>query len=166
MPAKPPALPAPNHKKNGPVVFNSEILRVQALDANLKRAVQNTRPWKVLRLEDHEVSLEVGPGEVLVRMLAAPINPADINMIEGTYPVKPDKFPAIGGNEGVGEVLLGLFFPFPVTTCEFGAPRAGVAPRCGQGGVGHMTRFAARPECSLRSQHVVAGGRWRWSVLT
>lgn len=36
-------------------------------------------------------------------MLAAPINPADINMIEGVYSIKPT-LPAIGGNEGVGVV--------------------------------------------------------------
>lgn len=39
-------------------------------------------------------------------MLAAPINPADLNMIEGTYPIKPlSGLPAIGGNEGVGIVI-------------------------------------------------------------
>ncbi|XP_018778029.2 enoyl-[acyl-carrier-protein] reductase, mitochondrial isoform X4 [Serinus canaria] len=37
-------------------------------------------------------------------MLAAPINPADINMIQGTYPLL-SPLPAVGGNEGVGEVL-------------------------------------------------------------
>ncbi|KAM3872820.1 LOW QUALITY PROTEIN: enoyl-[acyl-carrier-protein] reductase, mitochondrial-like [Diretmus argenteus] len=37
-------------------------------------------------------------------MLAAPINPADINMIQGTYAVLPD-LPAVGGNEGVAEVV-------------------------------------------------------------
>ncbi|KAK9798191.1 hypothetical protein WJX73_001817 [Symbiochloris irregularis] len=36
-------------------------------------------------------------------MLAAPLNPADINMIEGTYPIKPP-LPATPGNEGVGVV--------------------------------------------------------------
>lgn len=43
------------------------------------------------------------PGEVLVRMLAAPINPADLNTIEGTYGVKPS-LPAVPGIEGCGEV--------------------------------------------------------------
>jgi len=43
-------------------------------------------------------------GEVLIKMLVAPINPADINLIEGVYGVKP-QFPAIGGTEGVGIVL-------------------------------------------------------------
>ncbi|XP_062467415.1 enoyl-[acyl-carrier-protein] reductase, mitochondrial isoform X3 [Pezoporus occidentalis] len=37
-------------------------------------------------------------------MLAAPINPADINMIQGTYAIL-SPLPAVGGNEGVGEVL-------------------------------------------------------------
>jgi len=37
-------------------------------------------------------------------MLASPINPADINTIQGVYPVKPT-LPSIPGNEGVGEIL-------------------------------------------------------------
>lgn len=41
--------------------------------------------------------------EVLVRMLYAPINPADLNYIEGTYGRQP-QFPAIPGNEGIGRV--------------------------------------------------------------
>ncbi|KAM9034157.1 enoyl-[acyl-carrier-protein] reductase, mitochondrial isoform X2 [Sarcophilus harrisii] len=39
-----------------------------------------------------------------MKMLAAPINPADINMIQGTYAILPE-LPAVGGNEGVGQVL-------------------------------------------------------------
>ena len=39
-----------------------------------------------------------------VRILASPINPADINMIEGVYPTKPASLPAAGGNEGVAMV--------------------------------------------------------------
>jgi NADPH:quinone reductase-like Zn-dependent oxidoreductase len=42
-------------------------------------------------------------GEVLVRILAAPINPADLNTIEGTYGVKP-ALPAVPGIEGCGVV--------------------------------------------------------------
>ncbi|XP_060114492.1 enoyl-[acyl-carrier-protein] reductase, mitochondrial [Heteronotia binoei] len=60
-------------------------------------------PDRVLQLKD--VSLpELGASGVHVRMLAAPINPSDINMIQGSYAVLPD-FPAVGGNEGVGEVV-------------------------------------------------------------
>ena len=42
-------------------------------------------------------------GEVLVRLLAAPINPADLNTVEGTYGVKPP-LPAVPGVEGCGVV--------------------------------------------------------------
>ncbi|CAH1800309.1 unnamed protein product [Owenia fusiformis] len=65
-------------------------------------------PMKVLKKVDHVLSKSTQShpmeGRVIVKMLAAPINPADINMIQGTYPVKPS-LPAVGGNEGVGEVL-------------------------------------------------------------
>ncbi|KAI5413296.1 hypothetical protein KIW84_057774 [Lathyrus oleraceus] len=46
---------------------------------------------------------ELKENDVCVKMLAAPINPSDINRIQGVYPVRPEP-PAIGGYEGVGEV--------------------------------------------------------------
>uniref|UniRef100_A0A663LQ12 Enoyl-[acyl-carrier-protein] reductase, mitochondrial n=1 Tax=Athene cunicularia TaxID=194338 RepID=A0A663LQ12_ATHCN len=57
----------------------------------------------LFRLKDLEVA-ELGDSDVHVKMLAAPINPADINMIQGTYAII-STLPAVGGNEGVGEVL-------------------------------------------------------------
>jgi len=42
-------------------------------------------------------------GEVLVRLSAAPINPADLNTIEGTYGVKLD-LPGVPGIEGCGMI--------------------------------------------------------------
>ncbi len=51
-----------------------------------------TRPWP-----------EPGPGEAVVEMEAAPINPADLNAIEGKYPVRPE-LPATPGFEGCGVV--------------------------------------------------------------
>ncbi|XVF68638.1 hypothetical protein PTKIN_Ptkin11bG0017500 [Pterospermum kingtungense] len=47
--------------------------------------------------------VEVKENQVCVKMLASPINPSDINRIEGVYPVRP-QVPAVGGYEGVGEV--------------------------------------------------------------
>lgn len=44
------------------------------------------------------------PGEAQVKILAAPINPADINILEGKYGNLPE-LPAMIGNEGVGEVV-------------------------------------------------------------
>jgi len=60
-------------------------------------------PRKVLQLDRIEVSTDLKPTEVLVRWLASPINPLDINLVEGTYATK-NKLPAIGGAEGVGQV--------------------------------------------------------------
>ena len=64
---------------------------------------ENGDPIKVLNLVESELG-KPRKNEVLIRMLASPINPADINMLQGIYPIRP-KLPAIGGNEGVGEVL-------------------------------------------------------------
>ncbi|XP_043362129.1 enoyl-[acyl-carrier-protein] reductase, mitochondrial isoform X6 [Dermochelys coriacea] len=64
---------------------------------------QHGEPARVLQLKDLERS-ELGHSGVHVKMLAAPINPADINMIQGTYALLPD-LPAVGGNEGVGQVV-------------------------------------------------------------
>lgn len=64
---------------------------------------QTGPPAQVLSLR--ETSLPpLQPGEVLLRMLAAPVNPADLNFIAGTYGVKP-VLPATPGIEGVGEVI-------------------------------------------------------------
>jgi trans-2-enoyl-CoA reductase len=55
-------------------------------------------------LAPHDVSAPApGPDEVLLDMLAATINPADLNVIEGTYGDLPE-LPATIGNEGVGRV--------------------------------------------------------------
>jgi NADPH:quinone reductase-like Zn-dependent oxidoreductase len=40
---------------------------------------------------------------MLIRPIQAPVNPSDINQIEGKYPIKPS-LPAVAGNEGVGVV--------------------------------------------------------------
>lgn len=41
---------------------------------------------------------------VHIKLLAANINPSDINQIEGVYPARYN-LPSVGGNEGVGEVM-------------------------------------------------------------
>lgn len=51
----------------------------------------------------HIPGTEVKENDVCVKMLAAPINPSDVNRIQGIYPVRPEP-PAVGGYEGVGEV--------------------------------------------------------------
>ncbi len=59
-------------------------------------------PADVLRIEAQPWP-QPGPDEVVVAMQAAPINPADLNAIEGKYPGKRE-VPAVPGFEGSGIV--------------------------------------------------------------
>ena len=59
-------------------------------------------PAEVLKLVSRPLA-PLGPHEVRVRMRYAPINPADLNFIEGNYG-RPTNPPAIPGHEGSGEV--------------------------------------------------------------
>ena len=43
-------------------------------------------------------------GQVLIQVLAAPINPSDVLTLTGAYGILPP-LPAVGGNEGVGKVV-------------------------------------------------------------
>jgi mitochondrial enoyl-[acyl-carrier protein] reductase / trans-2-enoyl-CoA reductase len=59
-------------------------------------------PADVLRVEPRPWPTPAA-GEVIVKMRAAPINPADLNQIEGKYPVRAE-LPATPGFEGAGIV--------------------------------------------------------------
>ena len=85
-------------------------------------------------------SLQPAENEILLEMIAAPINPADINVIEGKYGELPT-LPATIGNEGVGRVSrvgsgvtnvapgqLVLPMGFGTWTQEMVVPAAGVVP--------------------------------------
>jgi mitochondrial enoyl-[acyl-carrier protein] reductase / trans-2-enoyl-CoA reductase len=61
------------------------------------------KPLEVLRLDALEFP-ELREGEVRLKMLAAPVNPADLNLIEGTYGIKPP-LPTVPGIEGCGEIV-------------------------------------------------------------
>jgi mitochondrial enoyl-[acyl-carrier protein] reductase / trans-2-enoyl-CoA reductase len=70
------------------------------------------KPHEALSIHSYPVG-NPKPDSILVKFLAAPINPADLNQIEGVYPSKakfqslPSKDGewAIGGNEGVVKIL-------------------------------------------------------------
>ena len=61
------------------------------------------KPGEVLTLEERDLP-HPGPGEVRLRMLAAPIHPSDIGMILGKYG-RLKELPAVGGREGVAEIV-------------------------------------------------------------
>jgi mitochondrial enoyl-[acyl-carrier protein] reductase / trans-2-enoyl-CoA reductase len=60
-------------------------------------------PADVLRIETQPWP-KARPDEAVVQMCAAPINPADLNAIEGKYPVRP-ALPATPGFEGAGVIV-------------------------------------------------------------
>jgi trans-2-enoyl-CoA reductase len=60
------------------------------------------KPEEVLRLEEQKLPAPAAD-EALVRVLAAPINPADLNQIEGKYPIRAP-LPTTPGFEGAGVV--------------------------------------------------------------
>mmetsp|Transcript_22694 Transcript_22694/g.21919 ORF Transcript_22694/g.21919 Transcript_22694/m.21919 type:complete len:298 (-) Transcript_22694:342-1235(-) len=60
-------------------------------------------PENVLKFEKIDAISKLNDGEVSMKFIAAPINPSDLNMIEGVYGVKP-KLPAVGGQEGVAVI--------------------------------------------------------------
>src|SRR3954468_326712 len=57
----------------------------------------------VLKLEDAP-DPQPGPGDVLVRVRAAGVNPVDAYIATGTYPRKPP-LPYTPGQDGAGEVV-------------------------------------------------------------
>eukprot|EP00039_Didymoeca_costata_P004064 m.71150 g.71150 ORF g.71150 m.71150 type:complete len:357 (-) comp12215_c0_seq4:2536-3606(-) len=61
-------------------------------------------PEDVLRVTSFPLTTKLEKDQVMVQMEAAPVNPSDINQIQGTYPKKPE-LPATGGNEGSGRVV-------------------------------------------------------------
>lgn len=82
---------------------NYEVLRYQSLMASKLYYTEYGDPMKVVQKVNEEVPT-IESKDVLIKMIAAPVNPADINTIQGKYPSKPS-LPAVPGNEGVGEVL-------------------------------------------------------------
>ena len=74
------------------------------MSGSIKAIVYQThgKPEEVLRLEEQPIP-EIGPDEALVRIHASPINPADLNQIEGKYPIRRS-LPATPGFEGAGAV--------------------------------------------------------------
>src|SRR6266404_138881 len=75
------------------------------MSKTIKAIVYEThgKPEEVLQLKT-EPWPKPGADEAVVEMRAAPINPADINAIEGKYPGRRE-VPAVPGMEGAGVVV-------------------------------------------------------------
>ena len=72
----------------------------------IKKAVQFARtgnPPDVVEVVDLETA-PVGPGEALIDIEAAAINPSHLLTLSGDYGVQPE-LPAIPGAEGIGKII-------------------------------------------------------------
>jgi NADPH:quinone reductase-like Zn-dependent oxidoreductase len=65
-------------------------------------ATRGTVPQDVIECVEFTLP-PLAAGEVLIEMLAAPINPSDVLTLTGQYGMLPP-LPAVGGNEGIGRV--------------------------------------------------------------
>src|SRR5438132_2688984 len=75
----------------GKATINAAVYDAHGIPAEVLRV--EAQPWPVC-----------APDEVIVAIRAAPINPADLNQIEGKYPVR-FPLPATPGFEGAGVVV-------------------------------------------------------------
>ncbi|EFO86035.1 CRE-MECR-1 protein [Caenorhabditis remanei] len=88
------------------------MLKILSLRSSIQRAASTRQlvyegygnPPEAIQLKSVNIAENPAAGEVLVKWIAAPVNPADLNQIQGVYPVKPT-LPAVGGNEGFGKVI-------------------------------------------------------------
>jgi len=62
------------------------------------------KPAEVIELADLPEPATPGPDEVLIDVVACPINPADVLLLEGRYGASPPPLPLTPGAEGLGRV--------------------------------------------------------------
>ena len=149
-----------------------EVIRLVHNGGVIKEVVKEL---KLIEYGNPETSLEVRTSElnvdgkrlknddVLVKLVASPINPADVNIIQGRYGVLPESLPANVGNEALFEVVLtgreggreGAFAPgdlvVPAFRTGWGTWRShGVA----SSSIFH--RVAARDEATSELYHALA----------
>lgn len=86
-----------------PRVCVRSIAAAAPTSAKVVRYERTGAPEHTLSVAEEKVA-SPGEGEIVVQMIAAPINPSDLNMVEGSYGVKAS-LPAVAGNEGVGVVV-------------------------------------------------------------
>lgn len=83
--------------------FSAALTRLYSVKATKLVYADYGDPVKVVQKQEETLN-DLKPNEILIKMLAAPVNPADINTIQGKYPARP-ALPAVPGNEGVGEII-------------------------------------------------------------
>lgn len=91
-----------------PTKLSKRMLTAQAVVFS-----EHGEPAQVLSTHTYTIDEKaLGPSSIIVRTVGAPVNPSDINQIQGVYPSQPEKTTELGtaeklavcGNEGLFEV--------------------------------------------------------------
>ena len=75
-------------------------------------SVKRGAPHEVVQVEEWELA-DLRPSQVRVRMICAPINPSDVNVLEGTYGISPalpnvsDNLIFVSMTSALGGAILG-----------------------------------------------------------
>lgn len=105
------------HRASRTVLKNQNISRISfrsMITSHIVVYTENGEPQDVLKTQSYQIDeTKLEPQQVVVKTLASPVNPSDINQIQGVYPLKPKPTLEFGtsspasvcGNEGLVEVL-------------------------------------------------------------
>lgn len=92
--------------KNAPFIKQVSLIHtIRATELRLKEYGQVENALEINTLDLDESTLDLKKDDLLVRLVCSPINPADVNIIQGKYGILPPKLPALIGNEGLFEVI-------------------------------------------------------------
>jgi mitochondrial enoyl-[acyl-carrier protein] reductase / trans-2-enoyl-CoA reductase len=81
-------------------------LSIQVKELKLKDYATSNEIENCLELTSRDLNVDsLKTNELLVKLIASPINPADINIIQGKYGILPKSLPSIVGNEGLFQVV-------------------------------------------------------------
>ncbi|KAM9937593.1 hypothetical protein OXX80_002870 [Metschnikowia pulcherrima] len=96
------------------VSIAKQQLATRMLTAQAVVFADHGEPSEVLRTHTYEIDEKnLDANSIIVKTVGSPVNPSDINQIQGVYPSQPDKTTALGteqpsavcGNEGLFEIL-------------------------------------------------------------
>lgn len=135
--------------RNSALRTSASFISTRMITAHAVVFSNHGEPRDALSTHTYEIDENnLAANQIVVRTLAAPVNPSDINQVQGVYPSQPPKTTAlgttvplaVGGNEGLFEVLkvgLGVsdFAPGDwavPTTVNFGTWRTHALCEAGQ----------------------------------
>ena len=86
-------------------LISRKYASIQVKELKLKEFGNEENGLELSSYELDETKIKLKPNEMLIKLVAAPVHPADLMEIRGKYGVLPQTLPAIMGIEGAFEVI-------------------------------------------------------------